>query len=130
MKKFDLKLPSLDSFSSRKNWEEECWKIILSSRESIGNLMTAYERRNIILRVAVLNLLNSGTSYRRIAEELWLSPQTISSIKKTFKESFYRSYRERGKLERKRKTYSLGSSQKKRRPLGRRIKTKYGVIQI
>ncbi len=128
MQKF-LKLPLLDHFSSRKQWEEACWKIISKSKESLDVLTTSYERRNIILRAAALSYLDLGKKSKQIAEELWLSPQTISSIKKITSGHFYKSYWERGKSDRKRKIYSSSFS-KKEKPQGRPTKTKYGVVYL
>ena len=73
--------------------------------------------------------INSRKKYREIAEELWLSPQTISSIKKAVSENSYRSYRERGKTERKKKAYSHDKISRKK-PYGRPVHTKYGTVYL
>lgn len=130
MNKFSVVLPPLSRFSSRKQWEEACWEVISKSKKFLDIMTTPYERRNIVLRAAVLNCINSGKRYRQIGEELWLSPQTISSIKKSLGESRYKSYRERGKSERKRKIYSKNDIQKKGRPSGRPVRTKYGTLYV
>lgn len=81
------------------------------------------------MRVATLEGLASGKSYKKIGEELWLSPQTISSIKKAVSEKLYRSYRDRGKSERKKKTYStIKTPRNKPKRVFRR--TKYGVLYM
>ena len=130
MDKPSITLPPLSRFSSRKQWEEACWELISKSKKFLDIITTPYERRNIVLRAAVIDYINSGKKYRQIGEELWLSPQTISSIKRSLNEPRYKSYRERGKSERKQKTYSRNNIQKKRRPSGRPVRTKYGTLYI
>ncbi|MEK7138335.1 MAG: hypothetical protein AAB787_02385 [Patescibacteria group bacterium] len=130
MTKPSFKLPTLSQFSSRKEWEEACWKVITRSESLLNVVTTASERHNIILRALGIEYINSGKKYRQIAEELYLSPQTISSIKKALAGQIYRTYRERGKVERRRKVYSSSPTQKKHKPLGRLVRTKYGIVRI
>jgi len=130
MKKPSFKLPPLNQFQSRGEWEGACWKIVSKSNTYLSLLTTAYDRRNIIIRAAALEQLSSGKSYKQITDELWLSPQTISSIKKICSENIYKSYWERSKSERKRKAYSTNSAQQKRKPKGRPVRTKYGTVHI
>lgn len=122
-------LPPISRYSSRKEWEKAVWREILKSRDLLEFLATPYERRNLVMRAAVMDRVNSGKSYRQIAEELWLSSQTISGIKKAIERNSYRSYRERGKTERKKRVYSRDTTQtaRKPRPRGRPVHTKYGV---
>ncbi|MBI5079434.1 hypothetical protein HZB06_02065 [Candidatus Wolfebacteria bacterium] len=124
-------LPPINRYSSRKGWEDACWKNILKSNNLPRLLVTSYERRNLIMRAAVMDGINSGKSYRQIAEQLWLSPQTICSIKKAITENNYRSYRERSKKERKKKVYSSGPVlNRKRKRRGRPVRTKYGTVYL
>ena len=123
-------LPSLNHYSSRKEWEDACWQKILKSKNLLKLLTTPNERHNLVMRAAVMDAINSGKKYREIAEELWLSPQTVSTIKKAIKESNYRSYRERGKTERKKKVYSAGPVSRRRKHRGRPVRTKYGTIYL
>ncbi len=81
------------------------------------------------MRAAVVDGIRSGKSYQEIGNELWSSPQTISAIKKALNESKYRSYRERGKTERKKKVYS-SSGVRKWEPRGRGVRTKYGIVRL
>ena len=83
------------------------------------------------MRVAALDGLMFGKSYKDIGDELWLSPQTISGIKKVLKENNYRSYLERSKKERKKRRYGSKpdiSRSNNPRHLGKAHKTKYGTI--
>lgn len=130
MNKNKSELPSLSHYSSRKEWEGACWRKLLKSRDSLELLVTSHERHNLIMRAAVIDGINSGEKYRQIAEELWLSPQTISSIKKAINGSNYKSYRERGKTERKKKVYSPDSLLKRHRRRGRPVRTKYGTLYL
>ena len=124
-------LPPASGYPSRKEWENACWQKILKSEDLLRLLVAPYERHNLVVRAAAIDGLISGKKYRQIAEELWLSPQTISSIKKAIKENGYRSYRERGKKERKKRQYSgsLTPAGSKRRR-GRPLRTKYGTIYL
>ena len=123
-------LPPVGRYSSRKEWERASWHKILKSRNLLGLLVTSYERHNLVMRAAVLDSINLGKGYRRIAEELWLSPQTISSIKKAISENNYRSYRERGKTERKKRVYTPYHISKRRKHRGRPVRTKYGTVYL
>ncbi|MBI2591802.1 MAG: hypothetical protein HYW34_03955 [Candidatus Brennerbacteria bacterium] len=126
-----LALPPITRYSSRKEWEDACWQKILKLNKVSDLLLTSYERHNLVMRAAVIDGINLKKSYTQIADELWLSPQTISSIKKALKENNYRSYRERGKKERKKKIYSSGPVlNQKRKYSGRSIPTKYGRVYL
>jgi len=129
LNKFKIDLPLIGHYSSRKEWEAVCWRKILKSKDFLESLVTLYERHNLVMRAAVIDGMVSGKKYREIAKELWLSQQTISAIIKSVKENSYRSYRERGKTERKKKVYSF-RPKKKKEYRGRRIRTKYGPMHV
>ena len=104
---------------------------MIESKLVLDLLITSSERHDLILRAAAVDRISSGVSYRKIGEELWVSPQTISGIKKALKENNYRSYLDRSKTERKKKKYSPRfSSGHKPRPSGKRMRTKYGSVYI
>ena len=128
-KKEPLKMPPIGDYSSRKEWEAACWKKIVESEELLRLLVTSHERHDIVMRAAAIDGLTSGKSYRKIAEELWLSSQTISGIKKALDEKAYKSYLERSKKGRKKRRYSFIETPR-RKPKGRPIRTKYGVLYI
>lgn len=123
-------MPQLSAYSSRTEWETDCWQKILQSKELLRLLVTSHERHDLVMRAAALDRLITGKSYSQIGEELWLSPQTISSIKKSLKEKNYRSYLERSKKERKKRKYSFQVSPAKARPRGRPQRTKYGTVYL
>jgi len=125
---FDL--PSVDSYPSRKIWEDACWQKILRSERFLEPIITSSERHNLVMRAVAMNRINSGKQYREIAEELWLSPQTISGLRKAIKEEGYKSYRERGKTERKKKVYTSDTISNKIKPNERRVRTKYGRVYL
>lgn len=123
----------INNYSSRKEWEHSCWQKILNS-ENLKDLLelttTSYERHNLVMRVAAIERINSGKRFNEISRELWLSPQTISSIKKSISGNNYRSYRETGKTERKKKIYSQDTFSTKRKYRGRPVRTKYGTVYL
>ena len=133
MNKKDLKdlviIPLLGDYSFRKEWEIACWQKVIESKELLRLLTTSYERHNIVTRAAAIDGIFSGKSYKKICEELFISPQTISVLKKAISEKAYRSYLERSKKERKKKSYSFvaKSSERKRVTLRR---TKYGFLRV
>lgn len=123
-------LPPIDHYSSRKEWEDACWQKISKSGDFLEILVTSYERHGLVMRAAVIESVKLGKRYRQIADELWLSPQTISSIKKAINESGYRSYRERSKTERKKKTYSPDFTSTRKKRHGKPIRTKFGTVYL
>lgn len=79
-------------FKSRKEWEGFVWEKFLenikkdSSEKAtkfLNRLLTNNEKKIIIKRLLTLSLINKGKSYRKIGEILWISPSTISSLKKS-----------------------------------------------
>lgn len=77
----------LDKLSNTKSKKE--------LKRALESLVSEYEKRTILRRLAVNALVQRGKSYKKIGEILWISPQTISAIKKN---SFnfataYKSYR-------------------------------------
>lgn len=90
-------MPPVDQYPSRKEWEAASWKRLICATAKLEPLLTTGERRALVMRAAALERLAAGVSYRRIADELWLSPQTISALKKSVREQGYRSYWERGR---------------------------------
>ena len=54
------------------------------------------------MRVAIMNRLALGKSYREIGKELWISSQTVSGIKKAVDEKSYRSYLARNERKKER----------------------------
>ena len=129
MGKKKVALPSLKNYSSRTEWEAACWQEVVRSEELLQTLTTNYERHHLVLRAAALEGLALGKNYKQIGEELFISPQTISTIKKSLTEKSYRSYLERSKKERRKRNYSANSFFKPKRR-GRPVRTKYGTIRI
>ena len=125
-----ISLPSRNRYSSYKEWEVVCWQEILKSGGNLESLVTDNERHNIVVRAAVMNLINSGKKFRQIGRELQISLQTVNSIKKAFLGNGYKSYRERGKTERKKKVFNQNSSRKKKEPYRPYRRTKYRKVHI
>lgn len=129
-KRKSVTTPPVSNYPSRAAWETACWEKLSASRELLRLLITAHERRDLVLRAAALDRLLAGKSYRQIGDELWLSPQTVSGIKKVFREKNYRSYLERSKTERKKRTYHPLRRPIPPKPRGRSVRTKYGTVYI
>jgi len=125
-----MNLPSIDKYSSRKEWESACWRKILESEDLLQSLITSNERRNVVMRAATLKELMSGKGPRQISRELFISLQTIGVIKKSMNENIYRSYLERSKKERKKRRYSAWPSAAKPKYRGRPRRTKFGTIYM
>jgi len=85
-------MKELEEFKSRKEWEQYIWKEILEklagakSKKEISailsRLLSSYEKKMMIRRFIAMRLIRSGRTYREIGEILWVSPTTISAIKK------------------------------------------------
>lgn len=90
-------------------WNVICTHLIASKSTktfegALGKLLSADEKQAIINRVAILALIRTGKSYSEIGELLWVSPVTISTIKKNFvdKSGHYKSRRAFSTKEKKR----------------------------
>ena len=123
-------LPPIHYYPSRKEWEAACWEKISQNQDILHRITTAHERRDLVMRAATMDRLSRGKSYREIGRELWLSPQTVSGIKKALSEKIYASYLERSKKERKKKVYSSPPTIHKSKPSGMPRRTKYGTVYI
>ena len=124
-----LIMPVLGNYSSRAEWENACWHKISASKDILGIISTSSERHDLVMRAVAIDAIISGKSYRQIGQELWLSSQTISSIKKALTGNNYKSYSERSKKERKKKVYSYSKTQKYG-PRGTPRRTKYGIVYM
>lgn len=87
-------------------WMNELWEELLSKLANIGtkseirkileSLISDYEKKVILKRLAIIASVRMGKSYQEISEILWLSPNTISAIKKNIlrnNQENYQSYR-------------------------------------
>ena len=90
---------------SAENWTKKLWLELMERvgetknsegvRKLIDHLLSEDEKKMIIKRIGVIALLREGKSYKEISEILWLSPNTISTIKKNIlgNDGNYKSYR-------------------------------------
>ena len=89
---------------SRKEWEALLWEQLVSRlaesksaelKKNLDILISEDERRNILIRAAIIALISEGKSYKEISALLWVSPATISVIKKNIFGKFgsYKNYR-------------------------------------
>jgi len=60
----------------------------------LENLISEDEKKTALRRLAILALIREGKSYREIGKILWVSPQTISTVRKNVigKYKHYKSY--------------------------------------
>jgi Trp operon repressor len=89
----------------RTEWQAFLWKrfiekltttkTIKETNKIVGSLFSAYEKELLTKRIAVLALLKSGKGVREISRILWIAPQTIGALKKSYFNSpkIYRSQR-------------------------------------
>jgi len=104
-------MKKLEGFKSRKEWEnyliERFLEIIkkIDSPKEIAiflNKLLSNEEKNIISRrLAAIALLKEGKTYKEISEILWISPATISAIKKSILNS--KNYRSNYEFYKKKK---------------------------
>ena len=101
-------LPLVTEFPSRKHWEAGVWEIIIIRLAEIKNvpelkkalelLLGQKERERLLYRALTISRLNKKLAYREIGRELWVSPQTISAVKKSLLENSYKSSYKRGHI--------------------------------
>ena len=104
----------ISEFNSRKEWEDFIWSKFLESAERakddrklkifLDGLLSTSEKRLIVKRLAALNLIKAGKTYKEIGEILWISPNTLSALKKSIlNQSAYLSARHYYKIAKNKK---------------------------
>jgi DNA-binding MarR family transcriptional regulator len=103
-------LPLLTDFPSRAHWEAAVWEILTDRlaklttgeemRKVLRFLLSSEEHRRVLYRSLTASRFASGIGPREISRELWLTRQTVSTIKKSLLEKTYQSDRgrRRGKV--------------------------------
>ncbi len=89
---------------SAEEWQELLWDKLIEGlfkikskqdfKSAIESLFSSREKRFMLRRLATNTLIKQGRSYRAIGETLWISPSTISVIKKNILNR-YASYKSR-----------------------------------
>lgn len=89
-------MKKIDEFKSRREWEEYAWKQIaadlfkskseLEMEALLDTFFASDEKKRAIKRAATISLLKQGAKYRDIEKLLWVSPSTVSAIKKSLRE--------------------------------------------
>ena len=109
---------AINKFDSRREWEKYIWSILIKEiikansikeiEKVLDLLLTAHEKKQMIKRASAISLLKQGKSYSEIGEVLWLSPTTISAIRKSLrtKEGYVTRYMRNKKPEKKQKPLS------------------------
>lgn len=110
-----MKIKKSDEFKSRKEWELFLWEELVNKlhksesekqlSQKLQQLFSEYERSLAIKRLTALILINEGLSYAKIGELLWMSPSTISVIRKNYLGNF-KSYHGRSKSAKNPNLYS------------------------
>lgn len=78
---------------SISEWEEYLWQRLLqqlfeiNSKAELNNFLSSilsnYERKMIVKRLNILLMLKENQLYREIGRRLWVSPNTIGSVRKS-----------------------------------------------
>lgn len=89
-----------------EQWQEQLWEKLINkitaakspkaTKLILENLISDYEKKMILRRLAVTGLVRTGKTYQEIGEILWMSPQTISTMKKNLlgnRNNNYKSYK-------------------------------------
>ena len=104
-------MEKVSKFKSRREWESFLWiafveqlvsaKSKTSLRNKLEKVLSEAEKQIILKRITAVMLIREGKSYKEIGELLWISPSTISSIKKNFwtNSAGYKSRRQIEKME-------------------------------
>lgn len=94
-----MQVSNIDKFKSRKEWSDNAWRQLLKDIKhpalsaSLDSLLSSYEKNIIINRFAAVALIKDGRTYREIGRELWLSPNTIRSLKRVLENHSARDYK-------------------------------------
>src|SRR3989344_6201734 len=94
-------MEKIDKFKSRNDWFIHAWLKFLKdiknpdAADALNSLLSSREKIMIINRMAAMVLIREGKTYRQIGEELWVSPTTVRSLKRTLENNLkeYQSYR-------------------------------------
>ena len=131
-------MPLRKSNQTRAQWEKDAWATLLdrlTRAAAIGRLayflelgLSPHERSMLIKRIAALDRLSEGMTFRGIDLELHLSLQTINSIKKSLSAKTFSSYSQYSKTTRKKKKKYVAVQSEGRDPLKRPHNTKYGKV--
>ncbi len=80
------------SGKSAEAWQEALWDKLIDElsrikekqelKKVIESLLSTYEKNFLLRRLAATALVKQGATYKEIGEVLWISPATISAIKK------------------------------------------------
>lgn len=86
-------MEDISQFKSREEWENFIWKKFLEKaqqvdsrkhlKEFLNNILSASEKKLIVKRLVAVALLKERKTYREIGKILWISPGTLSAIKKS-----------------------------------------------
>ncbi|MFH1346966.1 MAG: Trp family transcriptional regulator [Spirochaetota bacterium] len=100
-------MKNISEISNKKDWEIRIWAEFLknaemtkSAKQIVGlfdKLLSKSEKKSMAKRIAAISMIRAGKSYKEISRILWISPKTISALKKSvagegeYKSSYYYS---------------------------------------
>lgn len=109
----------ISEFKSKKHWVDYIWQRLLEDikhpalRSALDHLLSSYEKNIIVNRLAAVLLIREGKTYRQIGEELWLSHNTIRSLKRVLDNPYFTEYQSYRLLNNKRKKLIRAEALKK-----------------
>ena len=101
------RLSHLKNFATRKDWLCTAWIDLLIYMHELPveeidvllrHILTDYERQLITRRAVAVDRFSTGTNYKSVGEETWLSKQALYAIKKGLKSTHYLSDWEKVKV--------------------------------
>ncbi|OGZ01916.1 MAG: hypothetical protein A2946_02670 [Candidatus Liptonbacteria bacterium RIFCSPLOWO2_01_FULL_53_13] len=134
-----IPLPKVEDFETRKQWEESAWREFVAwctksepklVRILLDSIVSPSERHRIVKRAVAVERIHDGVSYRAIGRELWITNQTISSIKKSLASHSYESNWKRAESQRQARELALIKKRHERPEPKRYRRTKYGKLRI
>ena len=126
-----------DCNGSKTSWEENAWKEIVAQTAKLQKdqlfeffrlTTSSRDRKNIILRAAIISGLQTGKSYRKLSYELGASTQTVASIMHALTTRHYLPYQVRTKDTRKPRRAIPAIQRTSGSSIKQAHKTKYGTV--
>jgi predicted transcriptional regulator len=137
-----IEFPNISSArhqKNRKEWEATAWSELVmwftkhdakTLSEILESLTTQSDRSYVIKRAVAMARFQHGATYREIGRELWLTQQTIRTIKKTLSTHSYVSNWERAKAQKEARIAKWLEKRHERPEPKIYRRTKYGKMRI
>ena len=134
-----INVPLTKDSGARKEWEAVVWQELCEwfTRQDVKTLKSTlelitslHERQLMVKRAAAIAHIRNGKSYKEIGRELWIAPQTISSIKKGLAGQNYVSNWGKAKSQRRARQPARLNKSSERPVLKHYRRNKYGKVRI